>query len=93
MVEITATEQNKKNQKNGGQSQTSGTILSTPTFEHYRRPRRKKKGMIKYLVIIVENFQHGKGNSQSSPGSAESPIQDKPKEKQAKTHINQTNKN
>ena len=26
-------------------------------------------------------------------GSAESPIQDKPKETHAKTHINQTNKN
>ena len=36
--------------------------------------------------------QHGKGNSQSSPRGAKSPIQDKPKEKPAKTHINQTNK-
>ena len=36
--------------------------------------------------------QHGKGNSQSSPGDIKSPIQDKPKEKHAKTHTNQTNK-
>ena len=35
---------------------------------------------------------HGKGNIQSSPRGAESPIQDKPKEKHAKTHTNQTNK-
>ena len=31
-----------------------------------------------------------KGNSQSSPGSAESPIYDKSKKKHAKTHINQS---
>ena len=31
--------------------------------------------------------------SQSSPGSAKSPIQDKTEEKHAKTHINQTVKN
>ena len=36
--------------------------------------------------------QHGKGNSQSSPRGAKSPIQDKPKEKHAQTHTNQTNK-
>ena len=30
--------------------------------------------------------------SQPSPGSTESPIKDKQKEKYAKTHINQTNK-
>ena len=34
----------------------------------------------------------GKGNSQSSPRGTKSPIQDKPKEKHAKTHTNQTNK-
>ena len=36
--------------------------------------------------------QNGKGNSQSSPRGTKSPIQDKPKEKYAKTHTNQTNK-
>ena len=35
--------------------------------------------------------QHGKGNSQSRPRGAKSPIKDKPKEKHAKTHINQIN--
>ena len=33
-----------------------------------------------------------KGNSQSSPRGTKSPIQDKPKEKHVKTHINQSNK-
>ena len=31
-------------------------------------------------------------DSQSSPGGTKSPIQDKPKEKHAKTQTNQTNK-
>ena len=52
----------------------------------------KKKGYEKnFEEIIVENFPR-KGNSQSSPRNAKSPIQDKPKEKHAKTHANQTNK-
>ena len=33
-----------------------------------------------------------KGNRHPSPGSAESPIQDKPKEKHTETHINETTK-
>ena len=36
--------------------------------------------------------QYGKENSQSSSRGTKSPIQDKPKEKHAKTHINQTHK-
>ena len=35
-------------------------------------------------------MQHRRGNSQSSPGSAESPRQDKLKEEHTKTHSNQT---
>ena len=30
---------------------------------------------------------------ETSPGSAESPLQDKPKEEHAETHINQNDKN
>ena len=33
--------------------------------------------------------QHGKGNSQSSSRGTKNSIQDKPKEKHAKTHTNQ----
>ena len=41
----------------------------------------------------MENFpKMGKGNSHPSPGSPEKPIQDKSKEKHAKTHTNQANK-
>ena len=42
---------------------------------------------------MAENFpNYGKGNSHPITGSPESPIQDKPKEKHTKTHINQSNK-
>ena len=54
----------------------------------------KEKGLRKYIFedIIAENFQHEKGNTHSSPGSAENPVQDEPKEEHTKTHINQTDK-
>ena len=53
----------------------------------------KKKGYEKtFEEIIVENFPNmDKGNSQSSPRGAKSPIQEKPKEKRAKRHTLQTN--
>ena len=65
-------------------------------YLNYRGPRRRreKKGTEKiFEEIIVGNSLIWEGNSQSSPGSAESPIQYKSKEKHAKTHINQTIKN
>ena len=63
---------------------------------NYRGPRRRRE-----KVRVWENFwrdyswkfpQHGKGNNQSSPRGTKSPIQNEPKEKHAKTHTNQTNK-
>ena len=42
--------------------------------------------------IIAENFpnlgENNNNNNHSSPGSAESPIQDEPKQEHAKTHCN-----
>ena len=61
---------------------------------NYRGPRRRKE-----KESVWENFWrdyswkfplHGKGNSQVQ--EVQSPIQDKPKEKHAKTHTNQINK-
>ena len=63
--------------------------------------QNKVKRMTRTEDSLRENFwrdyswkfpQHGKGNSQSSPRGSKSPIQDKPKEKHAKTHTNQANK-
>ena len=63
---------------------------------HYRGPeeQEKMKGYEKiFEEIIVEHFPNmEKEISQSSPRGTKSPIQDKPKEKHAKTCTNQTNK-
>ena len=66
---------------------TNVRIIGVPEEEE------KKKGSEEiFEENIVENFPNME-NSQSSPGSTESPIQDKSKEKHVKTHINQTIKN
>ena len=97
IVEITTTEQNKeKRMKRIEDSlrdfwdnikRTNIRIIEVPEEEE------KKKGTEKvFEEIIVENLPN-MGNSQSSPGNAESPIQDKTKEKHCKTQINQTIQN
>ena len=53
----------------------------------------KKKGYEKnFEEIIVEDFPNMEKEIVTQVQEAQSPIQDKPKEKHAKTHINQTNK-
>ena len=96
-TEITTAEQNKEKRMKRIEDSlrdlwdnmkcTNIQIIRVPEEEE------KKKGTEKvFEEIIVENLPN-MGNSQSSPGSAESPIQDKSKEKHAKTYINQTIKN
>ena len=97
MVEITSEQNKVKRMKRTEDSLrdlwnnikcTNIQIIGVPEEEE------KKKWYEKiFEEIIVENFpQHGKRNSQSSPRGTKSPIQDKPKEKHAKTYTNQTNK-
>ena len=94
MVEITSEEQNKvkrmKKKKLRTISETSGTISDTPTFRSQgsQKKKSKRKGMRNFLKFP----QHGKGNSQLSPRGTKGPIQDKPKEKHAKTHTNHINR-
>ena len=53
----------------------------------------EKKGYEKiFEEIIVENFPTMEKEIVNQVQEVQSPIQDKPKEKHAKTHINQTNK-
>ena len=53
----------------------------------------KKKGYENvFEEIIVENFPNMEKEAVSQVQEAQSPIQDKSKEKHAKAHINQTNK-
>ena len=95
MVEITSEEQNKVKRMKRTEDSLSDLLGQYQTHQHsnYRGPRRRAKER------VWEHFwrdyswkfpQHGKGNNQSSPSGTKSPIQDKPKEKPAKTHTNQT---
>ena len=77
-------------------SETSGTALNTP-HSKYRGPRRKAKEKLPEKIfeeIIVENFPNmGKEIVIQVQEAQRSPIQDKSKEKHAKTRINQSIKN
>ena len=97
MVEITSEEQNKvKRMKRTEDSlrdlwdnikRTNIWIIGVPEEEE------KKKGYEKFFEeIIVENFPNMEKEIVNQVQQAQSPIQDKPKEKHAKTHTNQTNK-
>ena len=97
-VEITSEEHNKvKRMKRSENSlrelwdhikHTNIQIIGVPEEE------QKKKGYEKiFEEIIVENFSNmEKVIVNPSPRVTKSPKQDKPKEKHAKTHTNQTNK-
>ena len=98
MVEITSEEQTKvKRMKRTEDSLrdpwddikfTNIWIIEVPEKEEKKKEYEKK-----FEEIIVENFpKHGKGNSQSIPRGTKSPTQNKSKEKHAKTHTNQANK-
>ena len=97
MVEITSEEQNKvKSMKRTEDSlrdlwdhikHTNIQIIGVPEEE------QKKKGYEKiFEEIIVENFPNMEKEIVNQIQEAQSPIQDKPKEKHAKTHNNQTDK-
>ena len=60
-----------------------------------RDPRRKEKKKVHKKIseeIIVEHFPNMEKEIVNQAQEVQSPLQDKPMEKQAKTHINQTNK-
>ena len=97
MMEITSEEQNKvKGMKRTEDSlrdlwdnikRTNSRIIGVPEEEE------KKKGDEKiFQEIIVEIFPNMEKEIANQVQEAQSPIQDKPKEKHAKTHTNQTNK-
>ena len=96
MVEITSEEQNKIKRMIKSEDSlrdiwdnikhTNIWIIGVPEEE------KKKEYEKIFEEAIVENSPTWKGNSQLSPRGTKSPIQVKPKEKHAKTHTNQTNK-
>ena len=97
-MEITSEEQNKVKQM----KRTEESLRDL--WDHIKRTNiwrigvseeeEKKKGYEKnFEEIIVENFPNTEKEIVTQVQEAQSPIQDKPKEKHAKTHTNQTNKN
>ena len=54
---------------------------------------RKKQSEKIFKEIIVENFPNMGKEIATQVQQVQSPMQDKPKEKHAETHINQNNKN
>ena len=98
MVEITSEEQNtvKRIKRTEDSLRVLWDNIKCTNIRIIGGPRRKREGggvWGKFRRDYSWEFpQHRKGNSQSSPRGTENPIQDKPKEKHAKTHTNQTNK-
>ena len=97
MVEITSEEQNKVKRMQRTEDSLRDhwdnikciniRILGVPEEEE------KKNGYEKnFEKIIVENFYNMEKEIVNQVQEVQSPIQDKPKEKHAKTHTNQTNK-
>ena len=97
MVEITSEEQNKvKRMKRTEDSLrnlwdnikcTNIWIIGVPEEEEEMKGHEKI-----FEGIIVENSPNMEKEIVNQVQQAQSPIQDKPKEKHAKTHTNQTNK-
>ena len=98
IVEITTAEQNKDKRMKRIEDSfrdlwdnikcTNIRIIGVPEEEE------KKKGTEKiFEEIIVENFSNMGKEIVNQVQEAQSPIEDKSKEKHAKTHINQTIKN
>ena len=96
MVEITAVEQNKEKRMKRNEDSlrdlrdikhTNIHIIEVPEEEREKGPEKI------FEEIIVENFPNMGKEIATQVQEAQSPIQDKPKEKHAKTHKNQIGKN
>ena len=95
MVKITSEEQNKvKRQKRAEESlRDIWDNIKHTNVQILEVPEEKKKEYEKnFEEIIVKNFPNMEKEIANQVQEAQSPIQNKPKEKHAKTHTNQTNK-
>ena len=95
MVEFTATERNKEKRKINEDSlrdlwdnikHTNILIIGVPEEEREKGPKKI------FEEIIVENFPNMGKEIATQVQEAQSPREDKPKEKHAKTHSNQIGK-
>ena len=97
MVEITSQEQNKVRRMKRTEGSlrdlwdnikgTNIWIIGVPEEEEKKKEYEKV-----FEEIVVENFPNMEKEIVNQFQEAQSPIQDKPKEKHSKTHTNQTDK-
>ena len=97
MVEITSKEQNKVKRMKRTEASlrdlwdnikcTNIRIIGVPEEDEKKKVYEKI-----FEEIIVEDFPNVEKEIVDQVQEAQSPIQDKPREKHAKTHTNQTNK-
>ena len=97
MVEITSEEQNKVKRmkiiENSLRALWENIKHTNIWIIGFLEEEEKKKGYAKiFEEIIVENFPDMEKEIVDQVQEAQSPIQDKPKEKHTKAHTNQTNK-
>ena len=97
MVEATSEEQNKikivKRTKHSLRDLWDNIKCTNIRIREVPEEEKKNKGYEKFFEeIIVENFPNIAKAIVNQVQEAQSPIQDKPKEKDAKILINQTNK-
>ena len=98
MVEITAAEQNKdkrmKRNEDSLRDLQDNIKCTTIHIIWVQEGKEREKGPEKiHEEIIAENFLNIRKESVTQVYKVQSPIQDKPKDKHIKTHVNQTDKN
>ena len=96
MVEITSQEQNKvkRMERTEDSFRDPWDNIKCTNIQIIGVTEEEKKKVYKKIFeeIIVENFHNMEKEIVNQVQKAQSPIQDKSKEKHAKTHTNQTNK-
>ena len=98
MVEFTAAEQNKENRMKRNEDNLrdlwDNIECNNIHIIGVSEGEQREKGHEKiFEEIIVENFPNMGKEIATQVQEAQSPIQDKPKEKHAETHSNQSGKN
>ena len=95
LVEITAGEQNKEKRmkRNEDSLRDLWDNIKYPNIHIIGVPEGEEKGPEKlFEEIIAQNIPNMRKETHLSPGSAQSPMQDKPKKEHTKTHNNQADK-
>ena len=97
MVEITVEEQNKVKRMKITEDSPRALCdnikcINIQILGVLDEEEKKKRYQKIFEEIVVENFPNMEKEIVNHVQEVQSPIQDKPKEKQAKSHTNQTNK-